>query len=243
MRRFCLVLAWLLPCAAVLLSEPKKPPKPDHALLTDLDLRSVKPGDWIEYDGTLSPAKGKDERWTSRLACVGGDDESLRIETDRNQDCPDGTTWLVEAVRADSSIRRFWWGQSGGAGTAVEAPAARPKRPPRLEGRGVVSKETLEIGGRKVECIKLACDVAETASGGKGKETESYRWTRWLSKELPFPRFVRQGGAEFDRIEWEGEIPESASVVKMVFEYPEGDVVTTVARGWGTDAKGSLEVK
>lgn len=235
MRRFAALLLLAVACRSAV-PEPKNP-RPDPALVAEFDLRAVRDGEWVEYDCSLRSKDGKEERWSYRLACVGAAAETVRIETDRDLAGPEGSTWLVEAARADGTIGRFWRGRRGGEGEEVQAPKARSPRAPLRRGKGTVSTEMLKLGDREVECTKLVCEVTETPAGGKEKDAETYRWTRWTAKEIPFPRHVRRDG--FD---WDGDPGDSGAVAKMVFEYPDGDVVTTVARAWGTDAKPSLAV-
>ncbi|MBI2920586.1 MAG: hypothetical protein HYY18_05830 [Planctomycetes bacterium] len=234
MRPHAVLLVFAL--ASLATPEPKKP-RPDPALLAEFDLRGVREGEWVEYDCSLRSKEGKEERWSYRLACVGGGEETIRVETDRDQAGPEGSTWLVEAARADGSIRRYWHGKCGGAGEPVDAPRGRSPKPPVREGKGTVSRETLKIGDRELECVKLVCEVTETPAGGGEKDRETYRWTRWMAKEIPFPRRVTR-----DRLAWEGEPGDSGAIAKMVFEYSDGVVVTTIARAWGADAEATLAV-
>jgi hypothetical protein len=233
----------ILALASLLHAEPKKPPRLDPLLVLDLDLRAVKSGDWIEYASVLKAANGKDERWTSRLACVEAGEKTVTIETER--DAGEGRLWRLEVDRADGAIRAAWWGPAGGEGVAVQPPdpAKARSKPPRRSGKGSVTHEEVEAGGKTLPASKLDATIEEVDPNEKKPSAERYRWVRWHSPDLPFPRWVRHGGKEHDTVEWDAECGESGGVARMRFEYEDGETLTMEATGWGNDAKAKLSVK
>ncbi len=234
MRRLPACALWLAVLAASAVTEPGEAPDADLTVLEGLDLATVRAGDWVEMDSRLTAPGGHEERWSSRTECMEAGDGTLTLRSNRGVTGRRKGQWQVRVRRDGGAFEALWWVPEGGEPVAVEIPQARPKRGPRLTGKGTVTRETITIAGRELACLRLACDVTETS----GSRKETYRWTRWVSAEIPIPRFVKRGGAGEDGIEWDGEVPGSAGLARMTYEYPDGEEVVSEATGWGRAGAG-----
>lgn len=230
-----LVLAALvaLPASA----EEQRPDVSENAWL-DLDVASLKNGDWVKRKLDRDGEKPLEYR----LACVGVEAEVVWVEEDRTTvEFFPGTVILCSIGLKDRKVKRAFWGKPGEKGRELNLTRAKLDNPGNgaATGKAEVTAGKTTIKGKEhvTEKIEINTEVEGLGAPIKSKQVMV------LAQGVPFGFHVDEAGdcipsIQEGKIEWKGKPTWKGGVVSLVTEGRAKSTLTLV--DWGTDAKATL---
>lgn len=204
---------------------------------TYIDIAALKEGDWVETEN-----KGQGYSMKSKMACVGMKDGLVWIEQ-TNSSQP-GWVTLLAVDKADRKTKKAFWGEAGKEAKEIKVTAAPTGgataggETPKSKGTVKITKETVTVAGKSIECEKSESDITTTVQG-KDYRTKS---TSWMSDMVPFRSWYdeKQGDAYKGQtdIKVEGKWTlKGAAMVKMTSDNGSAEII-----GLGTDAKMTVKL-
>ncbi|MCE9581554.1 MAG: hypothetical protein K8T20_03455 [Planctomycetes bacterium] len=237
MPRSLAALALFVSLATAASAEESRPDVSQNAWL-DLDVASLKAGDWVkrrlEQDGE-KPVE-------YRLACVGVEADVVWIEEDRTTaEFFPGTVILCSVGLKDRLVKRVFWGKPGEKGKELTPTRASVPDPGNDAASGTAE---VTVGKVKIKDKEFVTEKVEikTEAEGFGAPVK-VKQVLVFAPGVPFGLYADDKGVcrasiQEGKIEWKGKATWKGGLVSMVMEAGTKTALTLLE--WGTDAKATL---